>query len=515
MSRRGAILQDYGGTFPEQSHDAEKAAASYYQRDKEQANDLAYKNKQAKQKGQGDSVDFITGLKADHVGDNTIDLHNDAQIQNLQKELTDMQLKGASVNDIKMAAMPKLSKISQGYTIAKNEYAKITEGMKDLSKDYPTGDMEAARNLAGKELLNTIFDKDEKGNIIGYKDPSLIPADKSYLGGLTTNENLPKWYRRSGAYEKGIKDLPLIPIKGGTTRTDARGGKIKQTFTGHGSIFDEPVINDAGEQTGWQLKAEAIPLGRNPDGSIIIEKVMPKEQFNETIATPSAKLDFQSDFNKYLEQTGVNPDKLDPRAKDVLERKFAYDMFEKTGIHGSSFLTTDETRVAPVKNITNNNIRVGAKDVPVMDIVTPVKDYFDKNKEYSAARFNMFNNEVTTPIMNEVKNRYPDITADDIYYKNTADGIWVMKTNEPTVIDDKKDVPVFKLDSFSNVTGNKPQGVKSKNEALRQAQSGGTESKGTTVKKFNIIDPNTGNVIMKDVDEASANKAKEKGYKVQ
>ena len=46
MSRRGAILQDYGGSFNPMPTEAQLASASYYQRDKE----LAAQQKQQKQK---------------------------------------------------------------------------------------------------------------------------------------------------------------------------------------------------------------------------------------------------------------------------------------------------------------------------------------------------------------------------------------------------------------------------------------------------------------------------------
>ncbi len=493
MSRRGAILQDYGGHIPAQDFTAQRDAANYYQRDKEQANQMQQQKQAAKAKGQGDAIDYITGLDVPDIGDNTIDLYNNAQLKATQDELLGMAMKGASKDEVKIAALPKLQKIAQGYTIAKNEYAKITEGVKDLTKEYPTGDMVAARNIAGKNMLNNIFEFDEKGGVKGYKDPSLISPDKNYLGELTTNQNLPKWYKKSGAFEAGIKKLPLIPIKGGTTRTDKFGRKVKQTYTGHGSIFDEPIMNDEGEQTGWRLKSEAVPLGRNEDGSLIIEQVMPEEQFREATSTAAAKTDFLLDFNKYLEETGVNPDRLDPRAKDILERKFAYDFFSKTGIHGSSFLPTDEIKEAPIKNITNNNIRVGAAPVPVMDIVTPVKDYFENVGEQKEglkgiAQINLFNNEVTTPVIEEVKKRYPDATADNIYYAKDGNDIWVMRAtstgeNGKIKINRKDDTPVFKLDDFSNVTGNKPQGQKSKNKALEQAQQGGNGTKPTAPKK--------------------------------
>lgn len=492
MSRRGSVMQDYGGVFPAMDFTAQRDAANYYQRDKEQNKDLAYKKAKDKQKGNEDAVDYITGFKVEHIGDTTIDLHNEAELKKVQDNLTEMHKKGAGVNEIKMAALPQLQKIAKGYTIGKNEYAKVVNGVKDLSKDYPTGDMEAARNVAGKKMLNTIFDYDEKGNVKGYKDPSLIPSGTNYTDELTTNENLSKWYRKSGTLEKGIKSLPLIPIKGGTTRTDKFGKKVKQTFTGHGSVFDEPILNDEGEQTGWKLKSEAVPLGRDANGNVIIEQVMPTEQFQLAISTPAAKLDFETDFNKHLEETGLNPDRIDPRAKDILERKFAFDMFQKTGIHGSSFLTTDEIKEAPIKNTTNVNVNTGG--VPVMDIVTPVKDYFEKtrgNKKEGlegVAQLNIFNNAVTTPIINEVKIRYPNATADNIYYQEKGNDIWVMKAEGvdgkgKIKIVRKKDISVFKLDDFSNIVGNNPQGTPSRKEALTQAQAENKNSKTPAGKK--------------------------------
>ena len=125
MARRGAILQDYGGHITPQPQDAQLAAANYYQRDKEQANQMQQQKQAAKAKEQGDATDYITGLSVPDIGDNTVDLYNDAQMKALQDKLMGMAQHGAGVNEIKMAAMPELQKIGQGYTIAKNEYAKI------------------------------------------------------------------------------------------------------------------------------------------------------------------------------------------------------------------------------------------------------------------------------------------------------------------------------------------------------------------------------------------------------
>lgn len=523
MSRRSAILQDYGGSFPEQSHDAEKAAAGYYQRDKELAAQMQQHKDNQKAKQQGDATDYITGLKVEPVGDNTIDLYNNQQLKGVQDELIGMMQKGAGVNDIKIAAIPKLQKIAQGYTIAKNEYGKIASGVKDFGKDYPTGDMEAARNIAGNEMLKTIFEFDDKGQVKGYKDPSLIPTDKNYFQNLTTNENLPKWYRRGASFEKGIKDLPLIPIKGGTTRTDKYGGKVKQTFTGHGSVFDEPVVNEEGEQTGWRLKSENVPLGKNPDGSVIIEQVMPKEQFELALSSPSARLDFESDFNRYLEETGVNPDRLDPRAKDVLQRKFAYDLFDKTGIHGSSFLTTDEIKAAPVKNITNVSVNNGKPEPPAIDIYTPLRTQMDdpdrkeartiEGKYIKMIPSNSLTEQQLSVLIPMAKAQYgDDVNVENLYIRDVEGTLRAFITDSKDGKISEKDTMLGEITKRgANMSANKPLGQKSVAKAVEQSGKG----KPSTSKTFNIIDPTTGKVVMSNVDQSAADKAKAKGYKIQ
>lgn len=118
MSRRGAILQDYGGNFPAQSQEAQLAAASYYQRDKELAAQQNNQKQNAKAKDGKDSLDYIDKLKVEPVGDTTVDLYNTAQLQKLKDDLLAKRQSGVSSEDIQIQAMQELPKIAKGYIIA-------------------------------------------------------------------------------------------------------------------------------------------------------------------------------------------------------------------------------------------------------------------------------------------------------------------------------------------------------------------------------------------------------------
>ena len=539
MSRRGSILQDYGGRFEPMTFEGQLTGARIAASATENRAQQETAKQTAKQKEGKDATDYITGLKVDGTGINDIDAQNSAELLRVQNEMIRMATpieqggEGKSYNDIRVYGMRVLPKIDNTSRIAKNYKAQIDKDAIDLEKTYGAGfDRDAYYNQAYKKLSDDLLERDDKGKIKGYKDPNLVPQNRNYSGEIESDpESLGTVFKTSGSFQKGLEQTIKIPLKGSGTYTDKFGKKVKRKPLGDGTIYDEPIINADGGQTGWRLKGEDVPLGTNPDGSLIIEEVMPVEQFSVMVDTPSKRKDFDIYVKGKLDESGVNVGKLDGRAKDVLERKFAIDYLRKTNAHGSSFYLEDEVKEAPApKNITNNNIRVGGAPVPVMDIVTPVRDYFkanpnttvrytgkdgkDKTVKYPYAPISVFNNEVTDPVIEKAKQRGYD--ASNIYYKKDGNNTWVMGTLNAQKVNPETDVALFKLDKFSNVSGNKPQGVKSKNKALTAAQEGEANRSGkATAKTFNVINPNTGEVIMKGVDEAAANKAKAKGYKVQ
>ena len=366
MSRRGSVLQ--GIEFKGMDYEPHFEAMRIAQQERELQD---RKNQQKQQKSDKEAYDLISGLKIDHIGDNTIDVMTDKLLQGLQDELMDMHLKGATTDQLRLTAQRKLPEISNGHTLAKNKLKEINEGVTQLGKNYKNADLIKAKELALKPMIEDIVRFDDKGNAIGYKDVATVP-NRNYTDILFDDNTLGQWYKPSGEFMSGIKSLPLTPIQGGSVRRDARGKLIDQTYTGHRSIFDKDVIDkETGKMLGQELKYEDVAIGINEDGTPKTVRAMPVEQFNLAFPTEDAKLDFRIKFNDEMRKRGVDPSKIDPRAKDVLQRQYLYDLFKNTGIHGSSFLPKD-IEEQPLPPRVTNNIRVGDKNVTINDVSSKI-----------------------------------------------------------------------------------------------------------------------------------------------
>jgi len=497
MSRRGAILQDYGGHIPAQDFTAQRDAASYYQRDKELAAQQQQQQQTAKQKEGKDATDYITGLKNDPTGINEVDTWDDTMLLREQNKMLEMQNQGKTLQDIKIYAMNVLPKLDKTSKLTKAYKDQIDKGLVDVEKTYGNGvDIAAYRNKAYKKLADDLFERDEKGAIVKDKDFEVIPKNKNYIAEIEDDEeSLGTVFKLGGALADNIKKLPTPNI---SKSDDVRGkdGRLRYNgFTGQGSVFVEQDIDpETNVIKGLKYKSEKVPLGNNPDGTTNYAEVMPDDEFGILTQTPAAKKEFDIMFREHLRKGNIDPTKLDSRAKQTLKKAYALEWVKESNIDGSAFNPKmRDIQPLPPKNITNVRVNTGGAPVPVMDIVTPVRSYFEnvgnqKEGLKGVAQLNMFNNEVTTPIMEEVKKRYPSVTADNIYYQKSGNDIWVMKAEETDEsgkikVNQQKDTPIFKLDDFSNVTGNKPQGVKSKNKALTTAQEGEANRSGKVSPK--------------------------------
>ena len=486
MSRRGAILQDYGGTFPAQSQEAQLAAANYYQRDKELAAQQRNQKDANKSKNQGDAIDYIDKLKGDApIGDTTIDNYNNAQLQKVKDGLVKRLGEGADINQIKLQAMQELPKIAQGYTIAKNGYDKIKQGLTDVGKDLPSGNTEAARNVMGNEFLKDIFDYNQDGTVKGYKDISLIPQDKDYTGVLMQPDNVEKWYpNTNSALVKNIHDTRgLQSIKGTAKFTDSRGGMQKKGYSGQISIYDKPTLDDENQMTGFNLDREVVPLGVNKDGMANVVEVMPKDKFDVLKGSGASALEFDMAVNRHIQNDlGLNPKKLDPAERDIYERKYALDLLKNTQLQGSQYNPIEETKAAPVKNITNVRVGSSAAEVKSIDVYTPLRTMADnpdrvaiKTDEGGTAKIvpaNFMTDQMLGVLLPKAKLQGgEDVSVANMYVRDIGGKLYMFKAANDGKVSENNDVNLGEVtQTGANVTANQPLGVKSKAKAVEDAK---------------------------------------------
>lgn len=484
-----------------------------YQKQKD-AKDNADKLKAASQKS---TNDFISGLGLDHIGDDTADVLFDKQVQGVQSKLMDMQSKGADIQAIRMEAQRTLPQMVNAHTALKDKYDQITKGLVDLGKDFPTGDLSAARNTAVKSLLQDSLNFDDKGGVSGYKDPTVVPQ-RDYVTPLRSNPE--GWYQQSGSVAKGVQTAPMTAYSDVIESRNKKGETVKNKYSGQLNYLNQ-VDQDPNtkEPIGISVKSEPITIGQNPDGTPNTIHILPKNEFDVLTDTPQKKMDFQLMYNQHLKDLKIDPSTLDPRAADISQRKFAKDWLEETRLHGG-LLNKERMDNQPLPPRISVKVNTGAKDVPVIDNYTPIKElaveHLDTSKYPNQMRSakdgsvllgavpaNAFNQQQVEEIMAKAQNADKNIKGiDDVYVR--------MVGQEPVIFRVSDDVALNTLTPLgTNVDANKKLGQKSVQKSVNEAQGKGN------VKTFNVVDPQTGKVLMSGVDENSANKAKAKGYKIQ
>ena len=154
MSRRGSVMQDYGGVFPAMDFTAQRDAANYYQRDKEQANQIAYQkgkdkeqaDEQAKRDGE---VDKYRKIKMIDDATNTTPYQNSTQKSNslATQQLLAIREKFAGKTDLPadqlyLELQQDLTPVSQGYNTYKDNLKSMEEMAKEAVKVNPNLDLE-------------------------------------------------------------------------------------------------------------------------------------------------------------------------------------------------------------------------------------------------------------------------------------------------------------------------------------------------------------------------------------
>ena len=380
--------------------------------------------------------------------------------------------------------------------VGKKSYEEVNKLIaKEAEKENPNLNLQKILVDLQKSVDNDLLVQDEKGGI--SFNPVKIGTQNDYLSKLLSKENAWKYSQGADELLRAIREGKGTPKEFFSQAKDKSQINWSANVPFYGKLNVEPNPETGLIPEGVMPKVELVGTpqeyvdidGKKKTINVVSQKTMDDILFNDRLKTQ-----FDYLWNTHKEEIKkTNPNfTVSPQNEEDLKRFYFSHILNDNGLPQPHI--SARTHLPPQPRI---SVRVGGNsDTPTMDIVTPIKDYFKENESTQrpelkgVAQINLFNNEVTSPIINEVQKRYPgeDVTADAIYYNKVGNDIWVMKANttdenDNPKIDRQKDTFVFKLDDFSNIIGNKQQGQKSKNKSLVEAQNKNSVSGKTEPKK--------------------------------
>lgn len=318
MSRRGAILQDYGGSFPEQSTQAQRDAAQYYQRDKEQANQLKYQREKESESEKYRKLKMIDDATDPSSYQSSTQKANSLATDQLLSVRNEFAGKtNLPPDQLYLELQKKLTPVAQGY----NSYKADLTGQEALAKKA----VEVNPNLDMQKILVDLQKQVDSHHLITKQDGSFdfnqatIGTDSNALQEILKPENAWK-------YSKGTKPLIDLVKKGGE-----KGELFSQGSDGSQINYTTNIpewaqlVDEKGNPLEVDPKTGLIPKGKQPRvmlkgttqdyqetdesgnplmdrmGNPVISKmvVVPQSTMNKILSNDELEYAFEGDWQKH------------------------------------------------------------------------------------------------------------------------------------------------------------------------------------------------------------------------
>lgn len=328
MSRRGAILQDYGGSFPEQSTQAQRDAANYYQRDKEQANQMAFQKErdkaQAGEQAKKDAeADKYRKLKMIDDATDTKPYQNSTQKANSlgTQQLLAIREKYAGKTDLPadqlyLQLQQDLTPVAQGYNTYKDNLKSMEEMAKEAVKVNPNLDLE-------KVLVD--LQKDVDSEYLTANPDGTTNFNQARIG--TQSDALARILKPENAWKYSKGNKPLIDAVTGKGQdgelfaiaSDGSQINYKAKIPKWAEIVDEkgnPLTPDANGIIPRGKVPRLALKGTKQDYEEIDEKgnkvvktmvVVPKSTMKDILSNDETEYAFEGDWQKHKQLSNIQP----------------------------------------------------------------------------------------------------------------------------------------------------------------------------------------------------------------
>jgi hypothetical protein len=419
-----------------------------------------------------------------------------------------------------------LMPVAQGYSTYKSNLLAQEELAKGAVKENPNLNLQKILVDLQKSVDDDLLVQDEKGGI--SFNPVKIGTQNDYLSKLLSKENAWKYSQGADELLKVIREGKGTPKEFFSQAKDKSQINWSANVPFYGKLNVEPNPETGLIPEGVMPKVELVGTpqeyvdidGKKKTINVVSQKTMDDILFNDRLKTQ-----FDYLWNTHKEEIKkTNPNfNVSPQNEEDLKRFYFSHILNDNGLPQPHI--SARTHLPPQPRVTNN-IKVGDKTVTINDVSSKIDDVMNDPEagiNVGGKRIGTVMNKlpldafnVVVDLVNSKRPTESQIDPNEMFLANIDGQRKVYRIagkdengNQKIIIDDAYLVGVLPRTTVNTKVNTD---TRSKEKVL---QEGDTKIVQPQSKKFNVIDPNTGKIILSGVDEQSANKARAKGYKIQ
>jgi len=521
MSRRPAV---FDGSLPEPlDYRLPVEVSRMAQQDRQWQQDRQDRIKAAQNKPK--DYGFINEYKDQPLSGTVADAPYTEGMANARTKAIKMFSEGASEADVRMALTQDVNQLNQYLVKAKT----IKTRLEDQTKGMPSGYNKSA--IVDKGLKIALLDDNGKIKDMNTVDPTvdyMNLAISNYPLETTNSSGLDEYVKSTFSNVKPeVRDVKIYNNKGGYTK------KRMEVTSAPWQVFD---VDEQGRETQNLVpKYETAYDNGNPivmNGKPI--RMVTQDVYDDIMKKQPSYMDhirgrLVSDIvNGDIKDEKGQPVKLFSPQAQQYARHLVYEELAKTGVGGAKEIISEKpTQIKVINN--NGGSGKGVDGVNVNDIFSRIKEKVNNGDriitmgdgtKLQTTRLNTLDNDAATFVIDQANKTLgkgegeeaAKYGLNDLFLMQNDDGrIGVYKVAK----DENENIAPFEptrdlvvnLSPVGTNIKNQP-GAKERREVIKKGDE-------QTAKTFNVINPKTGQVVMKGVSKEQAEAARKKGYNVQ
>jgi hypothetical protein len=430
------------------------------------------------------------------------------------------------IDELYSSMQKDLMPVAQGYSTYKSNLLAQEELAKEAVKENPNLNLQKLLVDLQKTVDDDLLVQDEKGGI--SFNPVKIGTQNDYLSKLLSKDNAWKYSQGADELLKIIREGKGTPKEFFSQAKDKSQINWSANVPFYGKLNVEPNPETGLIPEGVMPKVELVGTpqeyvdidGKKKTINVVNQKTMDDILFNDRLKT---QFDYLWNTHKEeIKKTNPNFSVL-PSNEEDLKRVYFSHLLNDNGLPQPHI--SARTHLPPQPRVTNN-IKVGDKTVTINDVSSKIDDVMNDPEagiNVGGKRIGTVMNKlpldafnVVVDLVNSKRPTESQIDPNEMFLANIDGQRKVYRIagkdengNQKIIIDDAYLVGVLPRTTVNTKVNTD---TRRKEKVL---QEGDTKIVQPQSKKFNVIDPNTGKIILSGVDEQSANKARAKGYKIQ